>query len=139
MRSVQNQQGFTLIEVMVSVAIVAIIASIAYPAYTDSVLRSGRADATTALLQLQMDQEKHRASNNPTYASSVTADADNDGLSWSSDVTAKGYYTLAIAAADADTFTATATVVTGTRQEADTACEIITIDQDGAAGDLDCW
>ncbi len=137
MRSVQNQQGFTLIELMVSVAIVAIIASIAYPAYTDSVLRSGRADATTALLQLQMDQEKHRA-NNPTYATAVTGGGEL-GLSWSSDVTAKGYYTLAIAAADAATFTATATVVTGTRQEADTACEIITIDQDGAAGDLDCW
>ncbi|MCF6217268.1 MAG: prepilin-type N-terminal cleavage/methylation domain-containing protein [Gammaproteobacteria bacterium] len=137
MRSVQYQQGFTLIELMVSVAIVAIIASIAYPAYTDSVIKSGRADATTALLQLQMDQEKHRA-NNPTYATAVTGGGAN-GLSWSSDVTEKGYYTIAISAADAASFTATATVVTGTRQEADAACQIITVDQDGAAGDLDCW
>ena len=40
----QTQQGFTLIELMVTVAIVGILASIAYPSYQDSVMKSRRAD-----------------------------------------------------------------------------------------------
>ena len=45
-----NTHGFTLIELMITVAIVGILASIAYPSYQDSVMKSRRADATGALL-----------------------------------------------------------------------------------------
>lgn len=46
-----SQQGFTLIELMIVMAIVGILAAIAYPAYTDSVRKSRRADAKAALLE----------------------------------------------------------------------------------------
>jgi len=42
--------GFTLIELMITVAIIAIIAAVAYPAYTDQLAKGRRAEARTALL-----------------------------------------------------------------------------------------
>jgi type IV pilus assembly protein PilE len=61
-----RSRGFTLIELMIVVAIVAILASIAYPAYTDSVLKGKRAQARTALLELMQQQERYMTQNN-TY------------------------------------------------------------------------
>lgn len=53
MRAIQQnrQRGFTLIEVMIVVAIVAILASVALPSYQESVRRSNRAQATATLLE----------------------------------------------------------------------------------------
>lgn len=51
-------RGFTLIELMVVVLIVAVLAGIAYPSYTQYVIRARRADGQSALLQLQGQQEK---------------------------------------------------------------------------------
>lgn len=53
-----KQQGFTLIELMITVAIVAILASIAVPAYSDYVRRGQLSDATTALADLRVRMEQ---------------------------------------------------------------------------------
>jgi type IV pilus assembly protein PilE len=127
----QYRHGFTLIELMIVVAVIGILAAIAYPSYQDSLRKSRRADAYTSLLSLQMDQEKYRA-NNTTYA----ADIATLGSSATSD---EGYYTIAITASSASGFTATASAVTGTSQAGDTGCGTITINQNGKAGALGCW
>lgn len=67
-----RQAGFTLIELMVTVAIVAILAAIAYPSYRDYVIRGYLADATTGLSTMRADMERYYQDNR-TYAEIVSA------------------------------------------------------------------
>ncbi|MGR9117496.1 MAG: type IV pilin protein [Gammaproteobacteria bacterium] len=67
-----KDKGFTLIELLIVVAVIGILAAIAYPSYTDYVIRARRADGKSGLLSLQMDQEKYRA-NCPQYATGIVA------------------------------------------------------------------
>ncbi|MCZ8096121.1 MAG: prepilin-type N-terminal cleavage/methylation domain-containing protein, partial [Acidovorax sp.] len=59
MRHIKPQQlGFTLIELMITVAIVAILSAIAFPSYSEFVRRGHRADARAGLLQAQLWMER---------------------------------------------------------------------------------
>jgi len=57
-------QGFTLIELMITVAVIAILSAVALPSYTKYVQKSRRADAKTALLELATRQERYYSLNN---------------------------------------------------------------------------
>lgn len=65
--------GFTLIELMVVVAVVAILASIALPSYIEQVRKGKRAEAIQALGDLQLRQERWRA-DRPSYGNTTGAD-----------------------------------------------------------------
>ena len=54
-----SHQGFTLIEVMITVAIIGILAAIAIPSYREYVLRGQVVDATNALSIMRADMERH--------------------------------------------------------------------------------
>ena len=58
------QKGFTLIELMIAVAVVGILAAIAYPSYQDSVRKARRADAKSVLLQAAQFMERNYTENN---------------------------------------------------------------------------
>lgn len=140
----QNQQGqqvskgFTLIELMIAVAIVGILAAIAYPSYNDYILRSHRTEGKTMLIQAQVNQERFFLSNN-SYASAVTA------LNYSDPAESEnGYYVLSIAAATASCPIATCVAMTVTAQNAqatDTHCAALTVTSTGrkTATNTDCW
>jgi len=73
MKYSRNYKGFTLVELMVVVAIIAIITIVAVPSYQNAMKSSRRADAKSALVAIQMAEEKYRA-NNPSYGSCRTSD-----------------------------------------------------------------
>jgi type IV pilus assembly protein PilE len=67
-----RKKGFTLIELMVAVAIVGILAAIAIPSYQESMRKSRRADAQSALLNIANAMERYFTQNN-TYCDTGTS------------------------------------------------------------------
>ncbi|MBL4584650.1 MAG: type IV pilin protein [Pseudomonadales bacterium] len=127
--------GFTLIELMIVVAITAVLASVAYPAYQDSIQKSRRSDAKIALVQAAASEERWFSSNN-TYTSSAT---NVGGIS-----SPEGFYGITVTAATL-TYSIVATA-TGSQLD-DTTCRTFTLTQTGAktsandtpAATTTCW
>jgi type IV pilus assembly protein PilE len=94
----RNSGGFTLIEVMIVVAIVGILAAVAYPSYTDSVLKGRRAEGRAALAELLQQQERYMTQRNVylsfTNTSGTTVPASVPFKTFSGDNAAKPAYRL---------------------------------------------
>ncbi len=131
--------GFSLIELMIVVAIAAILAVIAYPSYQNKVYQSRRADAHAMLLDAAMREERFSTDNN-TYTTNLTL------LGYTSNpaISPDRFYSVAITAAAggiATGFTLTATALAP--QTGDTQCATITLTSTGvkgsSAGVGQCW
>lgn len=138
---IKRSKGMTLIELMITVAVVGILAAIAYPSYQNQVRRSNRADAITALTAMANAQERFYLANN-TYAATTPplgfpvppAPPPPAGNSQ------RGFYTLTVASPDFTTrFTVTATAVVGGPQAGDTGCTPLTLNSTGIKTPATCW
>lgn len=126
-----TQKGFTLIEMMIVVAIVGIMASVAIPSYLDYVVRTNRADAKDMLTEVVYQLERYN-----TRQRVYTDKLDDIGFIKNDDnkfMSKKGLYEITLAACGTTTTTkiekcakVTATPVTGKAQEGDGALTLDT-------------
>ena len=133
-----KNSGFSLIELMIVVAIVGILAAIAVPAYQNHILKSHRADAQTILLDLAARQERFIAQNPAGYATDISGSGAN-GLNLGRTTSREGYYNLTVAA-NATSYVLTATATGG--QANDTDCATITFSSAGVKSGTtpgECW
>ena len=113
-------RGFTLIELMIVLAVVALLTAISYPVYRQHIIRGNREAAKTELVEIASQQEKIYL-NSDAYSSNITTaytGTSTGGLGRTTGMTSNGKYTLTIATA-AQTYTVTATPVSGTVQASD--------------------
>ncbi|MBW8364968.1 MAG: type IV pilin protein [Rhizobium sp.] len=130
-RAYARERGVTLIEVMITVVIVAILAAIAYPSYTQYVLRSHRTAAKTALHDMASRQERFFTTNN-VYGTTLAALGYPAGASVPVPDTSNHYYDLSINAVTATTYTLQA--ARAGSQLNDAECGTFTLDQLGNQG-----
>jgi len=121
----KRQRGFTLIELMIVLGVVAILAAVAIPLYTSSVQKSHRTDAKAALTTAAQAMERWFTERN-TYAGALLGVGGIYGATSSN-----GYYTMSFAAGGANNtnalgYTLEATPV-GT--QASDSCGVYTLDQ----------
>ncbi|WP_455210278.1 type IV pilin protein [Kaarinaea lacus] len=136
-----NNKGFTLIEVMIVVAIIAVLAAIAVPNYSEQVRKSRRADAKVALEQTTQRLERCYVDNN-TFVYHVT-DAPSCPQTHT---TSDGYYTITVVAT-ATNYSVTAQPTSIGNQDADTQCYQMTMASNGTKTSKDktgtfndyCW
>jgi len=129
----QNLYGFTLIELMITVAIVGIIASVAYPSYMSSIARSDRTEAQRELVRLANLQEQY-FSDNRAY----TTDMTKLTLPITALTESKKYKITAIISASTFTLTATAQ---GNQATNDPNCTTLSINETGkkTGASTNCW
>ena len=145
-RTATQQNGFTLIEVLVVIAIIGILLKIAVPAYTTYVQQAHRTDAKNALLDLAAREEKYFSLNN-TYTADPTQ-LYGTGATFPMPISTNGtaYYNLiaptitAPTTATAATFSASASPIAGSSQASD-SCGTFTINSYGvtSAATSNCW
>ncbi len=134
-----KQRGMTLIEIMIVIAIVGILASIAYPSYQNHVLRSHRTTATSCLMELSQFMERN-------YTRNMRYNPADFALPPLQCITESANRYAYMSVQDQRTYTLTATAVGA--QLNDTACPSLGINQAGtrlvnnantAAAVATCW
>jgi len=119
-------KGFTLVELMITVVVIAILAMIAVPAYNDSVKKARRTDGKSSLTAAASRQEQYFL-DNKTYASTMSQMG-------SSSSSIDGHYTLAVATPTAGCPIATCFELQANPIDEDKQCQKLTLTSTGVRG-----
>jgi type IV pilus assembly protein PilE len=125
--NIKKTAGFSLLELLIVVAVFSIIMSMGVGGYRQYITRANRVDATALLLRVAAAQERYYLEQN-TYTDDMAALGFPDARS------RRGYYALLVEPALGGLvvgYTATATVMDGERQSDDTKCQELSINESG--------
>ena len=128
-----RMSGFTLVELMITVVILAIIVAVALPSYNAQSQKARRADARNALLDIAGREERFLSVSN-AY-SQLPSDVGYGGAAWPQNVTPNSYYSVTVTVpapgfpAGTPSFLVTATPINV--QAGDTTCATFTVNQIG--------
>ncbi len=115
--------GFTLVELLVTIIVIGILISIAYPSYKDYIMKSRRTDALQTLSQDQLILER-------CYSSNFSYSAACGALPAFPQTSTQGFYSITISNLGTSTYTLTATPIGAQAQ--DTTCASISVNQANA-------
>jgi type IV pilus assembly protein PilE len=142
-RHAARRAGFTLIEVMIVVAMIAILAAVALPSYQSSVRKARRADARSSLATTAQLMERYSTEHGGSGYSTATLSTVPGATVVAKPSSENGYYALTLSNLTAGTFTLSAVPQGG--QAADT-CATYTLDERGVRGVMgtthtvaECW
>ncbi|MEI7464450.1 MAG: type IV pilin protein [Burkholderiales bacterium] len=116
----RRERGFTLIELMICIAVVGVLSSIAYPAFSSTMVSTRRSDALLALMKVQLLQERFR-SEHPRYGELSQLGLDSTSPS--------RHYEIAVRDQSADGYVVQASAI-GSQQQ-DTRCRHLRLTVDG--------
>ena len=128
---VKMSKGFSLIELLVVLAIAGILTMMAYPGYRDSLTRAHRSDGKTALLELAIRMENYYSKNNTYQTATIGTGATTDVLSNAS--SPEGFYELRLSNLTDLTYNLEARAI-DTQARADTYCQLLSYNSLGVKG-----
>lgn len=134
----KNTRGFTMLELLITIAILGILCTLAYASYNHYITKVRRTDAQVAIIDLSNRLEQYYITNNHTYAGATLANLNMPNN------TVNGFYTLSISNTSATTYLLTATPI-GIQAKQDKECGSLSRDQLGqvsisGVGKVgDCW
>ncbi len=121
-----RQGGFTLIELMITVAIIGILAAVVYPSYTRYIVKSNRTAAQAQMLDIASREQQFMLSNR-AYASKAALEA--SGYALPTNLSSKYSYDITVGTSTVPAFTVTFTGIS--TQQAD---GILTLNSEGGKG-----
>ena len=133
MNIVTNQAGFTLVELLIAVAIIGILASVSSPSYQDIVAKSRRQDAMDVLTGLASALERHKTASG-SYVGAASAGDTGAPSIYPAQSPISGsakYYNLTIVAANNDSFLIQALPIGSTSQKDDGFIELLSTNRRG--------